>query len=59
MPPREVLPLQLPAGATDGPTDDADGAGDAESAVPDEGAGDPQLDDLKPFERGPEITEVR
>lgn len=48
MPPRELLPLRLP---------DADGAAaqaDAEAEEP--GA---TADDLKPFERGPEITEVR
>ena len=53
MPPRELLPLRLPDAE---PTGEAEGAGDAESA---EQAGQPGLDDLKPFERGPEITEVR
>jgi Protein of unknown function (DUF3710) len=45
MAPREMLLLQLPQQAT--PEEQPDGA-DARSA-----------DDLKPFERGPEITEVR
>ena len=48
MPPRELLPLRLP----EVPTDDAS---QAEAAEP----GAPQLGDLNPFERGPEITEVR
>lgn len=44
--PREMLPLTMPEGAAKGPVDlDEDGA--------------PAGDDLKPFERGPEITEVR
>jgi hypothetical protein len=45
MPPRELLPLRLP-----------------EQPEPDEAptqAEAPRADDLKPFERGPEITEVR
>jgi hypothetical protein len=45
MPPRELLPLRLP---------EADGAAQAEEAEPGTTA-----EDLKPFERGPEITEVR
>ncbi|MGO4598754.1 DUF3710 domain-containing protein [Terrabacter sp. 2RAF25] len=45
MPPRELLPLRLP---------DADGAAQAEQ--PAQGSDD---SDLNPFERGPEITEVR
>ena len=47
MPPRELLPLRLP---------DADGA--AQAGEPDDAAA-PGGPDLKPFERGPEITEVR
>lgn len=50
MPPRELLPLQLPEAAT--PTD-------ATQDGSEEPAGNPSVDDLKPFERGPEITEVR
>ena len=46
MPPRELLPLRLP---------DAQDAAQADAP----GAGGPHADDLKPFERGPEITEVR
>lgn len=44
--PREMLPLTVPAGAAQDPVE------------PDED-GTPADDDLKPFERGPEITEVR
>jgi hypothetical protein len=46
MAPREMLPLTLPEQPQ---ADDADAAADAT----------PHADDLKPFERGPEITEVR
>jgi hypothetical protein len=45
MPPRELMPLRLP-----------------EQAQPDAAPSEPEApraDDLKPFERGPEITEVR
>ncbi|NUO34041.1 MAG: DUF3710 domain-containing protein [Dermatophilaceae bacterium] len=45
MPPRELLPLRLP---------DADGVAQAEQP-----GDDSRGDDLNPFERGPEITEVR
>ena len=55
MAPRELLALKLPdqpdLEGADG-TDDPDGAG--EGAAP----AAPSLDDLKPFERGPEITEI-
>ncbi|HET8989117.1 MAG TPA: DUF3710 domain-containing protein, partial [Humibacillus sp.] len=47
MPPRELLPLRLPEVPAD----------DAAQAAPAEEPGAPQLDDLNPFERGPEITE--
>ena len=47
-PPRELLPLRLPE-ASQPPA-----AGPAQAE-----AGQPRLDDLNPFERGPEITEVR
>jgi hypothetical protein len=46
MPPRELLPLQLPQTA-----DPAEAS--------EEQSGPTSADDLKPFERGPEITEVR
>ncbi len=49
MAPREMLPLQLPAQAV-GP--------EAQQGAED-GAPQRRSDDLKPFERGPEITEVR
>jgi hypothetical protein len=47
MPPRELLPLRLP---------DAEGAAQADGADTTGGTDGP---DLNPFERGPEITEVR
>lgn len=44
--PREMLPLQMPTSTAAGPTElDEDGA--------------PTEDDFQPFERGPEITEIR
>ncbi|MEW1953367.1 DUF3710 domain-containing protein [Terrabacter sp. NPDC080008] len=49
MPPRELLPLRLP---------DAEGAEQAEGPAAPQG-GPRDADDLQPFERGPEITEVR
>ncbi|WP_347354221.1 DUF3710 domain-containing protein [Intrasporangium sp.] len=49
MPPRELLPLRLPEAVAP--------AAPAASAAP--AGGPPRLDDLNPFERGPEITEVR
>ncbi|WP_404387159.1 DUF3710 domain-containing protein [Humibacillus xanthopallidus] len=50
MPPRELLPLRLP----EVPADEAAQAAEAPSEPE-----SPQLADLNPFERGPEITEVR
>ena len=47
MAPRDLLPLQLPATDEDLPAPDED-------ATPDR-----STDDLSPFERGPEITEIR
>ncbi len=59
MPPREILPLRLPADINpDGPAADADGSAGDKAAEGADGT-PPRLDDLKPFERGPEITEVR
>jgi Protein of unknown function (DUF3710) len=57
MAPRELLPLKLPeqpdlAGMSDEGSADENRA--AENATP----GAPSLDDFKPFERGPEITEI-
>jgi len=70
MAPRELLPLHLPAQqdpeGTGGP-DGAAGTGSGENAQNDQNNqhtpgnadhGVPSLDDLKPFERGPEITEI-
>ncbi len=48
MPPRELLPLRLPE------AQQADQAADE-----DQPEGAPNVEDLRPFERGPEITEVR
>lgn len=59
MAPREMLTLTLPA-QPDAAEADADANADADAEVAD-GAADTTVhaDDLKPFERGPEITEVR
>jgi hypothetical protein len=61
MGPRELLPLQLPAGATaeGGPLDtgEQESGGHQESIATDEPT--TSFDDLKPFRRGPEITERR
>ncbi len=69
-PPREALPLRVPTVPDDdGAAEGLDGTASAESADTAEGAdradtasGDSarrSADDLRPFERGPEITEVR
>jgi len=53
-PPREILPLRLPNEMTaERP------AQHAAHEEPREDTGTTRLDELKPFERGPEITEVR
>ena len=59
-PPRELLALRLPD-STGQPTQPPDQHDVHDHAQPDQdGTGDRRrLDDLKPFERGPEITEVR
>ncbi|MDQ2781651.1 MAG: DUF3710 domain-containing protein [Actinomycetota bacterium] len=72
-PPRELLPLQVPAqptveGAENGESSEnaengdaageSSGSGDATAQTGDDGASR-NADDLLPFERGPEITEVR
>lgn len=57
-PPREALPLRVPE-ADPAPKEDAatvDVAGDADDSA---AAPARSADDLRPFERGPEITEVR
>jgi hypothetical protein len=58
MPPRELLPLRLPESAVppDGSGTDGEGAGGAGDG--DDGGPGGRYD-LNPFERGPEITEVR
>jgi hypothetical protein len=50
MAPRDPIPLHLPA---------APEAGGADEADEDDGAAGPTAADLNPFERGPEITEIR
>jgi Protein of unknown function (DUF3710). len=59
-PPRELLALRLPD-STGQPTQPPEQHDEHDHAQPDQdGTGDRRrLDDLKPFERGPEITEVR
>ncbi|MEO7754106.1 MAG: DUF3710 domain-containing protein [Terracoccus sp.] len=52
VPPRELLPLRLPETPE---TDPADSSA-VDGAAPD---GPANLDDFAPFERGPEITEIR
>jgi hypothetical protein len=54
-PPREALPLRIPVAPGDEPAADADTA--EEPTEPTEPSR--RAEDLKPFERGPEITEVR
>lgn len=57
MAPREMLPLTLPkVPESESSAADPEGAGDAETS-----SGSPAraADELNPFERGPEITEVR
>ncbi|MGN6333682.1 MAG: DUF3710 domain-containing protein [Motilibacteraceae bacterium] len=56
MPPREPIPLRLPAQAAAASEEAAD-----EAALGDdvETQGPRSADDLNPFERGPEITEIR
>ena len=61
MAPRELLSLKLPQQADAAELAAQDLAGDGSSG---RGSGDdagsvPSLDDFKPFERGPEITEIR
>lgn len=59
MPPRELLPITPPA-VVDAQAGGEPGAPDSDGAdAADPSTADPHLDDLKPFERGPEITEVR
>jgi hypothetical protein len=56
MAPRDPLPLALPqqpATAPEGAAEDGEGAGDSGDAP------DDRFTDLDPFERGPEITEIR
>lgn len=62
MAPRELLPLRLPPDLSPAPGDEAGSGSGADpgaepGADPDEAGA--RVEDLKPFERGPEITEVR
>jgi Protein of unknown function (DUF3710) len=57
MAPRELLALKLPDQLDPDGTDPA-GSDDPEAANHDTAKAAPSLDDLKPFERGPEITEI-
>jgi hypothetical protein len=54
MAPREMLVLTLPQQAAE-----AGEAAEADGQAADAAPGPTRVDDLKPFERGPEITEVR
>ncbi|MGH8891942.1 MAG: DUF3710 domain-containing protein [Actinomycetes bacterium] len=53
MAPRDPIPLSLPATPAAPPTDEADNADQGSGERPRSG------EDLNPFERGPEITEIR
>ena len=57
MAPREVLALQLPKQTAR--TQAAEGADPEGPAGAGDGAQTPRSDELRPFERGPEITEIR
>lgn len=52
MAPRDPLPLQVPR-------DIAEQVHEAQHAAEETGGDEPRYDDLNPFERGPEITEIR
>jgi hypothetical protein len=54
--PREMLPLQIPQDIQDQAEAQAQAAAHEADDAPDEAE---SVDDFKPFERGPEITEVR
>jgi len=62
-PPREALPLRVPTAVADAASepDGSDGSDPATDTSTDTDADAPPrtTDDLRPFERGPEITEVR
>jgi Protein of unknown function (DUF3710) len=58
MPPRELLELKLPDQPDLNGTEDPEGIDDHEVADHETTKVSPSLDDLKPFERGPEITEI-
>ena len=56
MAPRELIPLALPQQPAPAAAQDGQADGQAQGRASDGGA---QREELKPFERGPEITEVR
>jgi hypothetical protein len=58
MPPRDPLPLTLPADATSAGSDEDEVDEEPDEADVPDGA-DGRYGDLNPFERGPEITETR
>lgn len=59
MAPRDAIPLQLPAEVEVGEPGEQFELDEDEAADSDEDDQPRRVDDLKPFERGPEITEVR
>jgi hypothetical protein len=58
MAPRELLALKLPDQIEPDGTEDPAGSEDLAAPEHDGAKPAPSLDDLKPFERGPEITEI-
>jgi hypothetical protein len=58
MAPRELLELKLPDQPDPDGTEDPEGIDDHDVADHETTKASPSLDDLKPFERGPEITEI-
>jgi hypothetical protein len=58
-PPREALPLRVPTVPEDADGDSADAAAEPDDTASDDASSRHSAQDLKPFERGPEITEVR
>lgn len=58
MAPRELLELKLPEQMDPDGTEDLAGVDDPDAAGQETTKRPPSLDDLKPFERGPEITEI-
>jgi hypothetical protein len=59
MAPRELLSLKLPPQSEGEPVAADGSAGLAQEPAPAPSQGAPSIDDFKPFERGPEISEIR